>query len=309
MPVVGLPTAVEVVVSTLLTTQRLTSWKVAGENESTVLVLRFRQDGSQPCTASENSRGQWRRKPPSQLRRDQQRAQEHGQSGEHVSSTIPISKDDTTIAAPSDVLSQSCKSSRDVQPDASTAHPRNVTSDLPCTRTDLPPSQGDVLLPSTHKLTDTASTVDFVQVDCDREERSQGNDTSEKRSREVTIEDIQAAMDAFADRFANAMSEQCESLRVGISASHDALSVDFNDAETISCGSKVTNAPLSPLSKVEPHHNPLDKSSNSVFIPFPREDAASAVTVKKRANNEAESNKCRNRTVLCRSQPQRAARK
>jgi len=311
MPVAGLPAAVEVVVSTLLTTQRLTSWKVAGESETTVLVLRFRQDGSQPCTASESSRGQWRRKPPSQLRRDQQRAQGHGQSGEHVSSPPALAENEPASAATSDVLSSCCKSSSDAQPESSTTCRPRVTSDLPCTRTDLQPSQAGVLLSPADEPTDTASTVVSSHAEYNEEESGQGNDTGEKHGREATMEDFRAALDALAVRIVSDMHEQCESLRVGSTADRDALNGDSCDAETgtVGCDNSVTSAPLSTISNIKPHRDPVNNSWNSTSSPVPRGDAASAVTVEKRANNEAESGKSRDRTVLHRCQPQRAVRK
>ena len=90
MPVTGLPVAAEAVLSSLLSTQELSSWKVASENQTTVVVLRFKQDGGRPSIADDNSHGHWRRKPPAQIRRDQHRAQKRRLNGEHnVIMTLP----------------------------------------------------------------------------------------------------------------------------------------------------------------------------------------------------------------------------
>ena len=72
MAVRGPPTTAEAVLTTLLVDNHVTSWKVAAEGQTSVFVLRLTSNHEQPAIA--NTTGQWRRKPPSQLRRDQQRA-------------------------------------------------------------------------------------------------------------------------------------------------------------------------------------------------------------------------------------------
>lgn len=72
MPATGLPSAVEKLLATLMTDHRVVSWKVTGEGEQSVIVIRLtscQQDGTAPLPT-----GHWRRKAPAQVRRDQQRA-------------------------------------------------------------------------------------------------------------------------------------------------------------------------------------------------------------------------------------------
>ena len=68
MPVTGLPDAAEAALSTLVHSQGLKSWKIVNEGRSTVVVLRFLPENGQPY--AETSSQYFRRKPPSQLRRD-----------------------------------------------------------------------------------------------------------------------------------------------------------------------------------------------------------------------------------------------
>ena len=75
MPVAGLPAALDVLLTSLLTTEELSSWKVDGERESAVVVLRFRQQDGQPLLSNDNV-GYWKRKTPAQRHRDQLRAEQ-----------------------------------------------------------------------------------------------------------------------------------------------------------------------------------------------------------------------------------------
>ena len=77
MPVSGLPDAVEVLLTSLIEKSMLTSWKVVGERRHTVVVLRFEADDSHPDSTAVPSRVHWRKKTPSQLRRDQGRVAMH----------------------------------------------------------------------------------------------------------------------------------------------------------------------------------------------------------------------------------------
>jgi hypothetical protein len=79
MPVVGLPTTVEVALGSLLAEKSVSSWKITGQGDTTVVVLRLRgdspvQDGGDSMAKGNNV--YYRRKNPSQLRRDRQRAAE-----------------------------------------------------------------------------------------------------------------------------------------------------------------------------------------------------------------------------------------
>ena len=74
MTVTGLPAAADIVLSTLLATETLSSWKVDGTENQTVVVLRFTKE--QPF-AMDNAQARFRRKPPAQVTRDRKRSQKH----------------------------------------------------------------------------------------------------------------------------------------------------------------------------------------------------------------------------------------
>ena len=80
MPVAGLPAALETLLSSLLTTEEPTSWKVDGERGSVIVVMKFRQRDAdrQPLHTSDWRMG-WRKKTPAMKRRDEQRAKEYHQ--------------------------------------------------------------------------------------------------------------------------------------------------------------------------------------------------------------------------------------
>ena len=76
MPVSGLPVAVNGVLTDLLQEQALNSWKVVGDTTATVALLRFSPADPAAITASQPGRSQvtFRKKPPSQVRRDRKGA-------------------------------------------------------------------------------------------------------------------------------------------------------------------------------------------------------------------------------------------
>jgi hypothetical protein len=77
MPVAEIPAALERVLGTLLVDNTITSWKVAAEGSNTTLVVRLVTAGPDQHGASCQQSSQhatYRKKPPSQIRRDQQRA-------------------------------------------------------------------------------------------------------------------------------------------------------------------------------------------------------------------------------------------
>ena len=73
MPVAGLPVPLETV---------LTSWLTTRDSGTTVVVIRFREDESQPLFECHIKKGAWKRKTPSQRQRDQQRAEQDRAKGE-----------------------------------------------------------------------------------------------------------------------------------------------------------------------------------------------------------------------------------
>ena len=92
MPVSGLPGAVEVTLTALLQDNSVTSWKVAGEGDSTVVVLRLKPANSTTTTMADPvlNRGSqvqyFRKKPPCQVRRDQERARKGRQQAKQQNS-------------------------------------------------------------------------------------------------------------------------------------------------------------------------------------------------------------------------------
>jgi len=75
MPALGLPKTVSGILSAILLDYSVISWKVAAENDKPVVVLRFGTSTQQDGEPVINT-GTWRRKAPSQIRRDQQRTKQ-----------------------------------------------------------------------------------------------------------------------------------------------------------------------------------------------------------------------------------------
>jgi len=85
MPVAGLPAAVEMSLNALLSVSTISSWKLVGEGDNTVFVLRMKPAQSSTTTNMANHEQtttavHYRRKPPSQVRRDQERARQRQQT-------------------------------------------------------------------------------------------------------------------------------------------------------------------------------------------------------------------------------------
>eukprot|EP00745_Piridium_sociabile_P026525 TRINITY_DN4238_c0_g1_i6.p1 TRINITY_DN4238_c0_g1~~TRINITY_DN4238_c0_g1_i6.p1 ORF type:complete len:306 (-),score=64.70 TRINITY_DN4238_c0_g1_i6:208-1125(-) len=91
MPVTGFPATLERTLTALMVDNAISSWKVAGEGDNTTVVLRLKPV-STPATTTTNMAGPvlnrstqiqyFRRKPPSQIRRDQERARQQRQASE-----------------------------------------------------------------------------------------------------------------------------------------------------------------------------------------------------------------------------------
>ena len=136
MTVTGLPAAADTALSTLLSTETLSSWKIDATGQQTVVVLRFTTSG--PPYAVNNAQSRYRLKPPSQIRRDSSRLQKHRElmkssstylsSGPHDirASNIPCDSGDIPV----------------------TSHCMSEPSELPPVTSDPPPSsQCDITLP------------------------------------------------------------------------------------------------------------------------------------------------------------------
>ena len=85
MPVDGLPPALECVLTTLITNSPLTSFKIDGRGDNTVVVLRFSSEHQNNNMATQR----YRIKPPSQIARDRRRAQQRTAEQVGAVSTSP----------------------------------------------------------------------------------------------------------------------------------------------------------------------------------------------------------------------------
>ena len=97
MPVSGLPVAVEKTLSSLLEDNAVSSWKVVGEGDNTVVVLRLKPANpslsttmADPVVNRASQVQYYRRKPPSQVRRDIERATNRRQQGDQQSSECDL---------------------------------------------------------------------------------------------------------------------------------------------------------------------------------------------------------------------------
>jgi hypothetical protein len=87
MPIAGLPAEVSILLETLLSTKKLTSYQVTGDNKSSTVILRLSTpvsddnlqvtDSRHTCHPDDPARVIFRKKTASQQRRDRKRAQEH----------------------------------------------------------------------------------------------------------------------------------------------------------------------------------------------------------------------------------------
>ena len=74
----GLPFAVEGALNNLLSTSYVTSWKIQGHGQTTTIDIKmFDEQG----VMAENSTVQYKKKPPSQVRRDRQRTEDFRHAG------------------------------------------------------------------------------------------------------------------------------------------------------------------------------------------------------------------------------------
>ena len=91
----GLPLRLETFLADLVDEIGLSSWKIQGNSNSTTVVLRFA--GQPPSADPEHTDSElkFRRKPPSQIKRDKKRAEEYARKRQHQSkaskaSTVPF---------------------------------------------------------------------------------------------------------------------------------------------------------------------------------------------------------------------------
>jgi hypothetical protein len=107
MPVTGLPAALDGALESLLRENAMTSWKIVSENCKTTIMLRFSpvtdNNNMATClsvTASPKST-HYRRKPPSQLKRDKQRAAMRKQNSEQEVSESVQNERTLFVSSPS----------------------------------------------------------------------------------------------------------------------------------------------------------------------------------------------------------------
>ena len=319
MPITGLPVAVEAVLSSLLPTHVLSSWKVAGENDTTVAVLRFKQDGEQAGTSTEHSRGHWRRKPPSQMRRDQQRAQERKQNGEKNAMNTFSPEYEDSVAANNNVFSCANVSSRAPLPCSARetrsmttdCQPAQVTFDLPCSQVDISPR-------------DTTQTVETVDSNADHNtvdsslSHDQGDtctaiqsETTRSENSEVTLEDVQTALASLHD---NLCQDLCRALDGAFTAGRDDVGADVasevqrkNHAEV---GSASSSSILGVCSSRESSNdrrgqNEADNERNVSTLCSPSRHSAEG----KMKEDKSPRRPLRDKRLSRRYQPQRAVRK
>ena len=74
MPIAGLPAEVEGVLEVVFMLKVLTSWKTAGDGDSTVVVLRLTSHSTRYGARPQIDNAAFRRSSPSPLRRDRRRA-------------------------------------------------------------------------------------------------------------------------------------------------------------------------------------------------------------------------------------------
>ena len=126
-----------------MSTNRLSSWKITGEPENTVVDLRFRQDGHQPFP----TRGHWKRKSSAQTRRDSLRAERHRHRGEQQkveTESFPSTSDNTDPVAK--LLARDVESTQEAQTKSCSLS--TVTFDPQCTQSDSEVCPQPVAIPN-----------------------------------------------------------------------------------------------------------------------------------------------------------------
>ncbi|KAK7445359.1 hypothetical protein BaRGS_00040347, partial [Batillaria attramentaria] len=94
MPVEGLPPTVEAMLNALLTKNSLSPYKIEGRGDSAVVILRL--TGGQPPNMART----YRKKPPSQVRRDKKRAEEKRAADTNQAGVSPSSPSPLLMSAP-----------------------------------------------------------------------------------------------------------------------------------------------------------------------------------------------------------------
>jgi hypothetical protein len=105
MPVAGLPAAAETTLNALLSENAVSSWKIAGEGDSTVFVLRLKPQVSQTTNnMAAPMPVYYRKKPPGQVRRDNKRAKQRQQQREEEEETTNKASERQETANESEIL-------------------------------------------------------------------------------------------------------------------------------------------------------------------------------------------------------------
>ena len=217
MPVSGLPTALEAAVNALLQQHSITSWKISADGEKNpVVILRLTefthlQGGKDNSEVSKSTcpQLQYRRKPPSQVRRDRRRAEERRnlrtkdnqkQASDDESVTFhsclfkktpPLGKHTTQQEADDVSMSQPCipparaRAARRVDGDTDSEHSRQA-GDSPVTCT------------ASADFNDSDSDIDQQTVSCKEDPR----DPTEVTAREAgyKLDVIKECVSGITDR-------------------------------------------------------------------------------------------------------------
>ena len=77
MPLYGLPKILENNINNILDCSELTSWNIRGDTSNVQVTIRFTQVEPSDMTRIDTSNITYRKAPPSQLRRDRERALSH----------------------------------------------------------------------------------------------------------------------------------------------------------------------------------------------------------------------------------------
>ncbi|KAK7461596.1 hypothetical protein BaRGS_00038640 [Batillaria attramentaria] len=105
MPVEDLPPTVEAMLNALLTENSLSPYKIEGRGDSAVVILRL--TGGQPPNMART----YRKKPPSQVRRDKKRAEEKRAADTNQAGVSPSSPSPLLMSAPPTASLEQCTSS------------------------------------------------------------------------------------------------------------------------------------------------------------------------------------------------------
>ena len=285
MPVAGLPAALETLLSSLLAVQQPTSWKVDGEADSVVVVLRFKQRDGQPLPAS-NRREHYRKKTPAQRRRDDLRSRQHPQRGEQNRSD--------TLSKPNESTVDVAKNSRGVHDLAGNALSSEQADYVTESAVTFDPSSSDV-----HPQAKKTSSTDNPNAVVTPLHPDETVDVS--GAKEATTEDLQSAISELSESYSRGLDKQLAEIRCVVAeilkhTGHDPPSpMPSAPDQCLSHREEPSEISASPPAKSTEDRTTQQRSA----VPCVRQCVRDAVSVQKPDR----------RTPSTRQQPARAARK